>query len=251
MRKEILPLIALVLLSGPLAAQQVLYENPLGPQGTSTACTSYEACAVGIQVGQSFTLTGNDTVQAVSFIASDNSAYPLRYTWSIYSEGPNGLPTGLLGPTPTGPAQVLPVIPVVSSPAGEQIDFGTGPNTYSSLNLVPGTSEYGSWLNEVTINTGSINLGAGSYIFALTGFGSSLTPEGWDAGINGGGVISNYDVWSSLDPQEGLAMTVIGTPAAAAAPEIDPSSAMAGLTLLCGGLLVLRGCRPDWWIRAG
>ncbi len=247
MSKRILPLIVLVSLSGPLAAQQVLFENPYtsNQPAVGGACPSQEACAVSSQVGQSFTLTGNSTIQAISILTSDSSAYPLRYTWSIYSEGPNGLPTGLLGSAPTGPAQVFPVIPVVASPGGQEIGSGTGPNTYSSLNLVPGSSQIGSWLNEVTINTGSINLGPGSYIFAIAGYGSELAAgvEVWDAGINGGGVISNYSAWSPLVPKEGLAMTVIGTPAAA--PEIDPSSAMAGLTLLCGGLLVLRGYRPE------
>lgn len=247
MSKSILPLIALALLSGPLAAQQVLYENPFTSNQPTDggACPSQEACALDSQVGQNFTLSGNSTIQAISILTADSSAYPLRYSWSIYFEGPNGLPTGLLGSTPTGPAQVFPVIPILSSPAGEEIGSGAGPNTYSSLNVVPGSNVIGSWLNEVTINTGSINLGAGSYIFAISGYGSELAGglETWEAGINGGGVISNYDVWSSLNPQEGLAMTVIGTPAAA--PEIDPSSAMAGLTLLCGGLLILRGCRRD------
>jgi hypothetical protein len=36
-----------------------------------------------------------------------------------------------------------------------------------------------------------------------------------------------------------------GTPAAVKAPEIDPASAMVGLTMLAGGLAVLRGRRRN------
>ena len=43
-------------------------------------------------------------------------------------------------------------------------------------------------------------------------------------------------------PTDTGAVGVIGT--AAAVPEIDPSSAIGGLTLLFGGLAVLRGRRP-------
>ena len=41
----------------------------------------------------------------------------------------------------------------------------------------------------------------------------------------------------------GVAQAVTGDPAPVGAPEIDPASAISGVTLLLGGLAVLRGRR--------
>jgi len=76
-------------------------------------------------------------------------------------------------------------------------------------------------------------LGANSslvYGFSVTGTGvNSWAP---DFKINWVGTKNNYDLVS-------LAIPI----SPASAPEIDPTSAASGLTLLLGGLVVLRGRR--------
>jgi hypothetical protein len=243
MNKRILPLIGMVLLSGSAAAQEsVLYENPYNPAGGGD-CSFSGACSFPgtVQDAQSFTLSSAATIQAVSIIVSDYGPAPNQtYNWSIYAAA-GGLPTGPPATFEnTGRPTVLPIV------LGEAFGPGSGqPDTYSYLNVIPSpdpSEHLLDWVNEVTIDTNSVTLGPGTYFFAVAGLGPSIRPENWDQGINNtGSAISNYGVWSTNTQVDGFAMTVIGTKA----PEIDPSSAMSALTLLLGGLMVLRGRRGE------
>jgi hypothetical protein len=236
MHSRILPLIGLALLAGTVSAQQVLYENPYNAAGGAD-CTFTDACSTNFsgQSAQSFTLQKNSTIDAVSIIVADPffAPTPLRYTWSIF-ESANGAPTGAPGPF-SFPENSPTVLPFITSGPNE-ITQGNGVGTYSYLNLVPSKSN-SSWINEVTIDTGPITLGSGTYFLALQAYGPENDYEGWAAGVNGGGADARFNVWSPTGG--GSALTVIGT----SAPEIDPSSAIGALTLMLGGLTVLRSRR--------
>lgn len=76
----------------------------------------------------------------------------------------------------------------------------------------------------------TINLAAGS---ASSFLGGSMIVVPF-----GGAIVGPYLAHDAL--------TILGTaPATTAAPEIDPASAASGLALLVGGLVVLRGRRPQ------
>jgi hypothetical protein len=240
MRIKISATIVLMLLAASSGAQDVLYENPWNLTGPGN-CQFTDACADNFsgQLAQSFTLTNAATVQAVSFVVSDPFGSPSRYGWSIFGAA-NGLPAGPPGPIslPTDSPTVLPII----SSTGEVSLGNGGPGTYTYLNLIPGTGPPTSRVNEVTINTGPLTLGPGTYFFALRADTSEIDPEGWDAGIFPTGAASGqFKVWSTDTEEGSLAMTVIGTPA----PEINPSSAMSALTLLFAGVMMLRGRRSE------
>ncbi len=260
MSKKILPLIGMALLSGA-AHGTILFENPYNPSGGGDgyyssagggdAGCAYSGVLCSGQDAQSFTLTRTDTIESVSIIVTDVNIGPRPsqdYDWSIYAAA-NGVPTGPSGPL--GPSGIPTVLPIASS-GGNYVAPGNGqPGTYTYQNLTQYTLTPGGFVyrvNEVDIDTGPITLGPGTYFFAISGQGSELFSgvESWDAGlINSGAAWASYGNWSpgtsgGASGPDGLAMTVIGT----SAPEIDPSSAIGGLTLLFGGLAVLRGRRP-------
>lgn len=235
MRIKIPATIILALFAASSGAQQALYENAYNPSG-GNACNYSGACSFPgtVQDAQSFTLTTAATVSSISFIVADPSAVPVEnaYNWSIYAAA-QGLPTGAPGPTLGGNPTVLPVI------SGEAFKSNVSGITYSYQNIAynPANSFDAAYTNEVTINVGTA-LRSGTYFFAISGLGSSVIPEGWGQGSDSSGAAnSNYGVWSTL-PQS-FAMTVVGT----AAPEIDPAAAMSVLTMLLGGLTVLRSRR--------
>jgi hypothetical protein len=263
MRIDIPATIILSLLAASVGAQNVLYENPYNPAGVGDAYYSsglgggagcaFSGVVCSAQDAQSFTLTRTDTVESVSIIVTDENLGPepsQRYNWSIYAAA-NGLPTGSAGPL--DPSGVPVALPIASS-AGNYVAAGNGqPGTFTYLNLLqsppaPG-DPFGTRVNEVTIDTGPVTLGPGTYFFAISGEGSelSLGVESWDAGLlNSGAAWASYGNWSpgtssGASGSDGLAMTVIGTPA----PEINPSSATSALTLLFAGVMILRGRRRD------
>ncbi len=231
-----LALISMALMSGSVAAQQTLYSNPFDPAGSDDCGFSSGCQAPGsISDAQLFTLGSSATVQSVSFTAVDPRANPQNsYEWAIYTDT-GGLPGGLPGPPLGGNATVTPLF------FGQAFRPGSGEtNVYSELNI--GGSADGL-IDVYTISIGSLSLGPGNYFLALEGFGSETSFQGWAQGRNDtGAASSNYGVWSpgSTGGIGGLAMTVHGT----YAPEIDPSLGIGGLTLLFGGLAVLRGRRP-------
>src|ERR1700743_1674149 len=92
---KILALSATALLSGTVAAQQTLYNNPFDPSG-SNDCGFSSGCQVpGTKSdAQLFTLGNAATVQSVSFTAIDPRANPENsYEWAIYS-AVGGVPGG-------------------------------------------------------------------------------------------------------------------------------------------------------------
>jgi hypothetical protein len=235
MRKRIPATIILSLLATSAGAQRVLYENIYNPSGGNN-CSYSGACSFPgtVQDAQSFNLTAAATVSSISFIVTDPSTVPVEsaYNWSIYAAA-NGLPTGTPGPTLGGNPTVLPVI------SGEAFRSNGLGMTYSYENIAynPANGVDAAYTNEVTINIGGA-LTPGTYFFAISGLGSSVIPEGWVQGSSSSGAAaSNYGLWSALP--DSFAMTVVGT----AAPEIDPASAMSVLTMLLGGLTVLRSRR--------
>jgi hypothetical protein len=238
MSKKILSLIGFMLLSGSVEAQQTLYSIPYDPAGLNNNCFFSSGCQIpGTQAeAQLFTLSNAATLQSASFTASDPTINPQNlYEWAIYADK-NGLPTGPAGPLLGGNVSVVPLA------SGEAFRPGSGQSdTYSVVNIG------GSGPNLVDVYTfslGSVNLRAGNYFLALEGFGPETSYESWAQGLNNTGAVSSeYGVWSagvSGSPPGGLAITIKGM----SAPEIDPSSIMGGLTLLLGGLAVLRGRRP-------
>jgi hypothetical protein len=243
MNKKYLPLIVLVLLSGTASAQvTLLYDNPYNPSGGSD-CQFTQACGGNFesQLAQSFTLNTAATIEAVSFTTTDPGA-PIRYNWSIFSAA-DGLPAGPPGPISL-PSDSPTVLPIVSST--EIVPLGSGqPGTFTYLNLVPKPADgICCAVNQVTIDTGPLNLAAGTYFFALESDGSEIDYEGWAAGLNStGGASGAFSVWSKDTVVSSFAIEVIGTPASVSAPEISSSSAVGAVMLLIGGLLVLRGRR--------
>jgi len=238
MTKRILPLIGLMLLSGSLAAQETLYSNPYDSAGASGSCFFSSGCQIpGTRAeAQLFTLSNAATLQSVSFTAIDPVISPQNlYEWAIYADK-DGLPTGPAGPLLGGNVTVVPLA------SGDVFKPGSGQSdTYSVVNI--GGSDP-NLVDVYTFSLGSVNLGAGNYFLALEGFGPETSFQGWAQGLNNTGAVSSeYGVWSpgvGGGPPGGLAMTIKGM----SAPEIDPSSVMGGLTLLFGGLTVLRGRRP-------
>jgi hypothetical protein len=236
MSTKILALIGTALMSGSAVAQQTLYSNPYDPAG-SNDCGFSSGCQTpgSISDAQLFTLGSAATVQSVSFTAIDPRMNPQNsYEWSIYTDV-GGLPAGPPGPLLGGNVTVTPLA------SGQAFLPGSGEtNVYSSLNI--GSSADGL-IDTYTISIGSVTLGAGNYFLALEGFGSETSFQGWMQGLNDSGAASSsFGIWSpgSTGGMGGLAMTVHGT----YAPEIDPSLGIGGLTLLFGGLAVLRGRRP-------
>jgi hypothetical protein len=233
MSKKILPLIGLVLLSGSVAAQVVLYENPYDPQGIGGGGLSPDpnyASATAI------TLTNLSTIQAFSFTVEDLRAQPESvYTWSVYTDV-NGMPSGPPGPI-SGPTGAPTYLPIVSGQAGIN-SFQNAPTVFSWYTVVPAINNLNS-INEVTIDTGPITLGAGNYFLALSSEGPETSAESWLSGAYNTGDVSSFAGAFTPANAGGDAIIVVGT----SVPEIDPSSAVGGLTLLLGGLMVLRGRR--------
>jgi hypothetical protein len=238
MSKEILPLIGMALLSGSVAAEQVLYSNPYNdPPGQNAGCFFSSGCQIpGTQAeAQLFTLGSAATVETVSFTAIDPRINPQNfYDWAIYADK-GGLPSGPPGPPLAGNATVMPLV------SGQVFAPGNGgSNIFSAVNM-GGSAP--SLIDVYTFSLGSVNLAAGNYFLSLDGFGSETSYQSWAQGLNNTGAVSSeYGVWSpgvGGGSPGGLAMTISGV----SAPEIDPSSALAGLTLLFGGLAVLRGRR--------
>jgi hypothetical protein len=236
MNKKILPLIALALLSGPLAAA-VLYENPYDPTSIGGGdCSLTTACGFPgtVKVGQQFTLAQASTVQSVSFTVFNqfpNSNAVNVFNWGVYADA-NGMPTGPAGPMLAGNPTVLPMI---SGQAWSPANIGV-----PTFSITPAGGSGNDWASLVNFATGPVSLAAGTYFFAMQGLGSSVTWEGWAQGTSGGGVISNYGVWTPSGFGS-YALSVNGT---VRAPEVAPSSAIGALTLLFGSLMVLRGRRP-------
>jgi hypothetical protein len=234
--RKFLPLIVLVLLSGSATAQQVLFENPYDPQGTGGVGISYSFANSG---ATTFTLNANSTIQAVSVIVQDLFGGPMStYNWSIYADV-NGMPGGAPGPIsgPTGAPTYLPIVSGTATNIAEP-----GDSVYSWLNIVPGIAPFNEdAINEVTIDTGPIDLAAGTYFLSLSGQ-VGVGTEGWLSGISNTGTASSFVGAFTPVSTGGEALTVIGKKITA--PEIAPSSAIGALTLLLGSLVVLRGRRP-------
>jgi hypothetical protein len=235
MNTKILALLGTVLMSGSVAAQQTLYSNPYNPTGFND-CAFSSGCQTpgSISNAQLFTLGSAATVQSVSFTAIDPRVNPENsYEWAIYTDS-GGLPAGPPGPPVAGNPTVTPLV------SGQAFRPGSGEsNVYSELNI--GGSADGL-VDVYTISIGSVTLGPGNYFLALEGFGAETSFQGWAQGLNDtGAASSSFGVWSpgSTGGIGGLAMTVRGT----SAPEIDPALGIGGLTLLFGGLAVLRGRR--------
>jgi hypothetical protein len=240
MSKKILPLtIGMVLLSGSVAAQDsVLFENPYDPQGIVGNNGLGPSNGLTWQTATLIDFSNTSTIQAVSVTVGDLRGYPESlYSWSIYTDV-NGMPSGGPGPISgiTGTEIYSPIVSgqaVMSSPQ-------EGQSMFSWSTLVPGSGldDEGS-INVVTINTGPVTLGAGDYFFALAALGPGNSSEGWEPGKYDTGNLYSYNGAFEGPPSGGSAITVYGT----SAPEIDPSSAAGGITLLFGGLMVLRGRR--------
>jgi hypothetical protein len=235
MNKKILPLIGMVLLSGPLAAEgAVLFQNPYDPTGTGGVGISY---SFAFQGATTFTLKSASTVEAVSVTVDDVFGHPMgSYNWSIYTDV-NGMPGGAPGPIslPTGAPTYLPIVSGTAASIAEP-----GDSIYSWRTLVLGDSPSGDAINEVTIQTGPIALGPGTYFLALSGQVGVGAEEWLSGAYNTGNVSAFVGAFTPLTAR-GDALTVYGRKSA---PEIDPSSAVGGITLLFGGLMVLRGRRP-------
>jgi hypothetical protein len=226
MSKTFLPLtIVLVLLSAPVVAQQVLFQNPYDPNGIGGGGLGPDANGQSATV---ITLENSSTIYSVSFTVQDVRAQPEGfYFWSVYSDV-NGMPSGVPGPI-SGPTGLPTYMPIVSGQTEES----------SWYPIVPPVNNLNS-TNEVTINTGPVTLGAGNYFFALTSSGPENSAESWLSGAyNTGNASSFAGGWNASSPG-GNAIIVVGT----SAPEINSSSAIGALTLLFGGLMVLRGRRP-------
>jgi hypothetical protein len=238
MNKENVALICMILLSGSVGAKETLYSNPYDPTGQNGSCFFSSGCQIpGTQAeAQLFTLGNASTLQSVSFTALDPRISPQNsYSWAIYADV-GGLPAGSPGPLLGGNVTVTPLV------SGEAFRPGSAESDmYSVVNIGSASSNL---IDVYSINLGSVNLGAGNYFLSLEGFGSESSFQSWAQGLNNTGAVSSeYGVWSSGvggGPPGGLAMTIKGM----SAPEIDPSSVMGGLTLLFGGLMVLRGRRP-------
>lgn len=231
MSKKILPLMGMALLSASAVQGAVLFENPYDPQGTSgVVISNFNFVTSG---ATTFTLSGNSTIQALSFTVLDSpSSNPLAsYGWSIYADV-NGMPGGAPGPIspPTGAPTYLPL------DSGQVL---LNSSDASWRNLVPYSGLYA--INEVTLKTGPIDLGAGTYFLALSGAERGVGNEVWESGkYNTGNTSSFFGVFTPVSAG-GDALAIYGK---ALAPEIDASMATTVLTFLLGGLLVLRGHRP-------
>ena len=236
MSKKILPLIGIVLLSASAVQGAVLFDNPYYPQGTGGGSLEPDVPA---QSATAIILANTSTIQAFSITVQEVFTEPESvYTWSIYKDV-NGMPSGAPGPI-SGVSGAPTYLPIVSGQAAMN-DPSPGQSVFSWTNLVPGTNQYG-WnaINEVTIKTGPVTLAAGDYFLALSTQGSEVGGEGWLSGAyNTGDVYSWVGAFVPVSAG-GDAITVYGT----SAPEIDPSSAIGGLTLLFGGLAVLYGRPP-------
>ena len=211
----------MTLLSGA-AHGTILFENPyydgpgLGPGG-GAMIQGCNPCSAATPIF----LSNASTIQAVSFTVQDLFAAPENaYTWSIYKDV-NGIPSGT---------------PLDSGQSAINASQGVA-NIYSYVQLAPPINGSNA-IDEVTIKTGPVTLGAGNYFFAITASGLGDTPETWMSGTLNDAGTPAYTPPISVAISD--AITVYGT----SAPEIDPSSAMSGLTLLFGGLAVLRGRRP-------
>ncbi len=234
MSKKILPLIGMALISG--AAQgAVLFNNPYDPQGIGGGGLSPDGPAGSATV---IDLSNTSTIQAFSITVDDLRAYPESvYLWSIYTDV-NGMPGGALGPISGISGEPL-VLPIASGQAGIAPGEGINSTVFSWKTLVPAVNNSNS-INEVTIKTGPITLGAGDYFINLITEGNSTSAESWASGAKNTGDVNSFAGVFQPSNAGGDAITVFGT----SAPEIDPSSAIGGLTLLFGGFAVLRGRRP-------